>query len=477
MAHVARWKWPEIGHKRLDSADATKVGTKARNARAVLPPYRKVLTRASHGGRYGSAGSNALKRHSVCSPVGVLDRVALDQAAFCPTGIDRTIFRVLVADDDDGIRNLLTRLLETEGYEVQAVANGRDAISRLRECATDIVLLDVEMPGTTGLDVLGFIREHSLHTAVIISTAYGTEDVAAEALRRGADDYLRKPFDRSDVLAVLDRTMARLLLSRQNALLRERIAEHQRQVDADLVRAAKVVADLMPASPPPISGFGLAAACLSARDVGGDFYDWQELSDKISLTVGDVMGKGLPAALLMASVRAALRAVAADFDPAEVVQRTARALNHDLDRSGAFATLFHAQIDIRTGGVRYVDAGHGYVLLRRADGRVEDLKPWGLPLGIDSREQYQEGCVMLDPGDALIVYSDGLVEARGDLFGTRDAVALHATVGHDAQAIVRRLIDEVREVNPLPDDLTVVVLQRQMVGVSKLGREHVGAAS
>src|SRR5688572_15513200 len=114
-----------------------------------------------------------------------------------------TVFSVLIADDDEGIRHLLARLLEGEGFEVETVGNGREVLSRLRDSVPDIVLLDVEMPGQTGLEVLAFIHQHNLHTAVIISTAYGTEDVAAEALRRGADDYLRKPFDRSDVLAML----------------------------------------------------------------------------------------------------------------------------------------------------------------------------------------------------------------------------------------------------------------------------------
>jgi len=110
-----------------------------------------------------------------------------------------------------------------------------------------------------------------------------------------------------------------------------------------------------------------------------------------------------------------LRALVTDNSPAAAVQRTAAALDEDLARSGAFVTLFHAQIDIG-GGVRYVDAGHGYVLLRRADGRVEELRPWGLPVGVDAHERYVEGHVDLAPGDTLLIYSDGVAEARPDVF-------------------------------------------------------------
>lgn len=369
-------------------------------------------------------------------------------------------FRVLVADDDEWTRNLLRSYLESEGVEVEMVRSGVEAIARLLS-RPDIVFLDVEMPGRTGLDVLGQIREQQLDTAVIITTAYGSEDVVVRAMRQGADDYLRKPFDRGDLQAVLDRTIARLLLSRQNAALRMRVMEHQRHIDAELTRAAEVVAEWLPPAVPQIAGFDLAAACVSAREVGGDFYDWQQLpSGVLSLTVGDVMGKGLPAALLMASVRAVLRALVTDNAPAAVVQRTAAALDHDLARAGAFVTLFHAQIDAASGDIHYVDAGHGYVLLRRADGTVEELKPWGLPLGVDSNEQYAEGFVRLEPGDMLLVYSDGLTEARPDIFGDRDKVASYAAPGSDTRDAVQRLMDAVAAVRPLPDDLTVVVLRR-----------------
>lgn len=115
-------------------------------------------------------------------------------AAVPPDSEDPPItFGVLVADDDESIRSLLARYLANEGLTVETANSGREALARLREHPPDIVFLDVDMPGKTGLEVLAFIRDHGLPTAVIITTAYGTEDVVAEALRRGADDYLRKP--------------------------------------------------------------------------------------------------------------------------------------------------------------------------------------------------------------------------------------------------------------------------------------------
>lgn len=392
-----------------------------------------------------------------------LEQVLADADVRLPSASEPVTFRVLVADDDEWTRHLLRNYLVNEGVDVQTVRNGEEAAERFLDQRPDIVFLDVEMPGRSGLDVLALIREQPVDTAVVITTAYGTDRVVATALRRGADDYLRKPFDRGDLQAVLDRTMARLLLTRQNAALRARLQDHQRRLDEELARAAAVVGELLPSQAPSLSGFEMAAACLSARELGGDFYDWQTLAGGgLSLTVGDVMGKGLSAALLMATVRAVLRALVTDNSPAVAVQRTAAALDEDLARSGAFVTLFHAQIDA-DGGVRYVDAGHGYVLLRRADGRVEELRPWGLPVGVDAHERYVEGHVDLAPGDTLLIYSDGVAEARPDVFATPVDVAACAAGEGGATEVVERLMAAVTPVRPLPDDLTVVVLRRQPV--------------
>ncbi len=147
--------------------------------------------------------------------------------------------------------------------------------------------------------------------------------------------------------------------------------------------AAEVQADLLPGDPPVLEGWELAAKCVPARQVGGDFYDWQQTSPGyISITVGDVMGKGMAAALLMASVRAVLRAVGPYGSPASAVQTAAASLATDLTRSGSFVTVFHTQLDLVTGRLRYVEAGRGYAILSRCDGRTEKLPGQGLPIGV-----------------------------------------------------------------------------------------------
>jgi serine phosphatase RsbU (regulator of sigma subunit) len=168
----------------------------------------------------------------------------------------------------------------------------------------------------------------------------------------------------------------------------------------------------------------------------------------------------MSAALLMATVRAVIRAMVAEHGPASAVRRTAAALDGDLARSGSFVTLFHAQLNVTTAELRYVDAGHGQALLRRANGTLEPLPPWGLPLGVASTEDYHEGSVTLGDGDLLVIYSDGLSQARPDLFCDQATLAAQIPKNEPASETAQRLVQLATSAGPLPDDLTVVAVRR-----------------
>jgi sigma-B regulation protein RsbU (phosphoserine phosphatase) len=400
---------------------------------------------------------------------GVADEhAALSAPLADATSADEPAPRVLVIDDDQEIHRLLRARLEARGYHVTDASSGEEGVTKLRECNPDLVFLDVAMSGMTGIDVLDVIRSQRLDVAVILTTAYSSEQVAIAALRHGADDYLRKPFDRGEFQAALDRTLSRLTMSRQIKQLRKELENKQVQLAEELARAAAVQSELLPVENPPLPGFEVGARCLPAREVGGDFYDWQQLPGGIlSFTVGDVMGKGMSAALLMATVRAVIRAMVSQHGPADAVQHTAISLDGDLARSGSFVTLFHAQLNTLTAELRYVDGGHGQALLRRANGDVEPLQPFGLPLGVLSTERYTEGVVTLGPGDVLVIYSDGLSEARPELFRDQQTLASQIVTDDTAGATAQRLVDLATATGgPLPDDLTVVVVRRSPGGAA-----------
>jgi serine phosphatase RsbU (regulator of sigma subunit) len=251
----------------------------------------------------------------------------------------------------------------------------------------------------------------------------------------------------------------RLRLRRQNVALRAQLDEKHRQLEAELSRAARIQAELLPAKVPMLDGFELAARCIPAREVGGDFYDWQlSTPNLLNLTMGDVMGKGMPAALLMTTVRATMRAVARQTSPSLNIHSTAAAMEGDLMHAGSFVTLFHAQLDIARRRLSYVDAGHGHVFVRRANGSAVTLTERGMPIGILPAQKYDEGTVELRPGDALVLYSDGLVDMwpQPEHHGSILADMLANT--HGAQQMVDRLVSLPALLGPLDDDLTVVVL-------------------
>lgn len=230
----------------------------------------------------------------------------------------------------------------------------------------------------------------------------------------------------------------------------------ERHIEAE--QAALIQRQLLPRTSPPLTGYQLAGACLPAQDVGGDLYGWG-LTERgeLDLTVADAMGKGLAASLVMARLWTALRAAPAENSPSELAAAADAAVTFQMDGAEPFVTMFQGRLDPATGILRYVDAGHGYALLLRADGTLTRLRGTSLPLGMGLGEAFTEGLVDLRPRDTLLVHSDGLVEI-GDR--TTDASSLIDVLlqAGDAAGTVRALVQGVAA--DRTDDVTVVVLRR-----------------
>lgn len=373
-----------------------------------------------------------------------------------------SISRVLLVDDDAFTDSLARSLLADRGYEVLQVPTGIEAVAAILEFAPDLVFIDVSRSDSDGLVVLDRLRERSLDLAAIVMTAHGSERVAVNALRHGADDYLRKPFQPEEFRKVLKRASDILMAGRRTAALRGRLDAERWQLEAELARAGEVQAELLPDRYPELEGFEIAARCVPAREVGGDFYDWQEpRQGYLTLSLCDVMGKGMPAALWMATIRMAIRAVVRGSPPAEAMKYLSAALEADLDRAGSYTTLFLAQLDTTEKRLRYVDAGHGHAFRRHANGRIEELCPRALPLGIVRGETYEEGSFTFAPGDALVVYSDGVTDSRPDLRLDRDKVGALLQGTRSAQDIIDRILEATVTEEAPPDDITVVALLRR----------------
>lgn len=373
----------------------------------------------------------------------------------------KPLLQILHLEDDPVDAELVEATLVREGVacNVRVVATRGDFVAALDEGGIDLILADFSLPDFDGMRGLAIVRERDPDLPFVFVSGRLGEEAAIESLHNGATDYvLKSRLSRLTpaVLRALAETEERAELRKAEEKLRE--SELRRyQLQVELACAADVQAKLLPHSYPAIPGFEIAARCLPAKQAGGDFFDWQEVCQGVwGFTLGDVMGKGMAAAILMATVRAAIRALAHNR-PSQALRLAEAAILGDLENSESFVTLFHAQLYAAKRSLLFVDCGHGYAFLRLANGEVRDLTPRGLPLGVPGEKSYQEGSVTFAPGDTLVLYSDGLIDARPEL-GLNDRLLAGELQGAaSAGEMLERLIALGGE-GQRPDDLTVLVV-------------------
>jgi PAS domain S-box-containing protein len=234
----------------------------------------------------------------------------------------------------------------------------------------------------------------------------------------------------------------------------EDITERKRQAQ----QAAQIQRQLLPTETPRIEGYDLAGICRPSLDVAGDFYDWMVSPDgQLDITLADVMGKGVAAGLVMATLRATLRAMPIALGPLERARAMSESLAAGITDEGLFVTLFNCRLEIATGELRYMDAGHGHFTVQRPDGQLLRLAKGCMPLGVQDSEGMEERTARLEPGDTLIVYSDGLVE-NDERTASLAELAGDLVDAECASDVVSRLMDRIPS-HPA-DDVTVVVLRR-----------------
>jgi serine phosphatase RsbU (regulator of sigma subunit) len=252
----------------------------------------------------------------------------------------------------------------------------------------------------------------------------------------------------------------------QQRLQRERI--ERERVEQELQVARSIQQASLPKEVPELKGWRISPFYQPAREVGGDFYDFLELDDgRLGLVVGDATGKGVPAALVMASTRTMLRAVAqalGSSSPGDVLRRVNDSLVTDIP-SNMFVTCFYAILDPKSGRLVYANAGHDLPYMWRG-GDAEELRARGMPLGLMPGMSYEEKEIVLDAGDSALFYSDGLVEAHdpeGEMFGFPRLQALVAEHGEErslGDILLEELHSFVGEGWEQEDDITVLTLRR-----------------
>jgi serine phosphatase RsbU (regulator of sigma subunit) len=241
----------------------------------------------------------------------------------------------------------------------------------------------------------------------------------------------------------------------------ERIHEH------DLSQAAEIQSQLLPAAPPEVRGLELLGLNIPCRTVGGDYFDYFNYPDgHLALLVGDVSGKGMPAALLMSSLQARLQVLSEiNLPPAKLVARLNQGLTAKTP-GNRFITFFFSIYDPESGELVYCNAGHNPPLVLRRDGSVELLEAGGLVLGLMAAASYEEGRIVLEPGEEVVLFSDGVTEASGsddEEFGEERLYALvSAPAAGSAGLLAATVLEAVHTwaAGALQDDATLIVVAR-----------------
>ena len=375
--------------------------------------------------------------------------------------------KILVVDDEEGIRRELAFILEDEGYIAITAGSGSEALAKLEEHDFDIVITDLMLlPDLDGMEVLRRVKESRPGTVVVMITARGSEEKAVEAMKLGADDYYPKPFEPEEMLMKLAKALEMQRLKEENQLFHQRL-----EMELDIAR--KIQQILLPQQIPSIAGIDISTFSQPAKHVGGDYHDLIELpTGGLGIAVGDVSGKGMPAALLMANAQASLRRCSeVIYSPKEIVHRINNSLCPICQyiEEHRFITLFYGVLDPGDKKLIYSNAGHNYPLIFRRDESVwNQLESTGMPCGIVEDADYDEAEIDLRSGDIILFYTDGITEAANSdeaVFGEerlKDIVSGNLQLGSaDLVTVIHEELAKFVGHASQYDDLTLMVFRIQ----------------
>jgi phosphoserine phosphatase RsbU/P len=401
-------------------------------------------------------------------------------ALLSSTGLDDTLRQVaaLVFDAVPAERCvIMLRDESSEGGMKISVARLRHSEQQLEEVRISGTVMDEVMKN--GKSVLTSDAQHDPRFASHTMSLLGIRSVLAVPLSvvQGevfgiiyADSPTYESTFTEEHLGVLTTLASVASIRVQNAKLLEEQFEKER-IKRELELATEIQQRFQPSGPPVMSGYEFQGISFSCYEIGGDYYDFiPQHNNRLLIALGDVSGKGTAAALLMSSLHAAIHGqVAAKSSLIEIVSSVNKYLAENTP-TNRFVTLFAAELDPSDGTINYINAGHNPPLVGRADGSVEHLASGGFPLGIMPAAEYELGMTSLAPGDALVIYSDGVSEANnlaGEEFGMqRLADVVMRNIAASASGLrdkVESALSGFTTTAPAGDDITLVIVKRSKI--------------
>jgi len=329
---------------------------------------------------------------------------------------------ILVVDDEPDLRHLIRQKfrskIKTKEYEFQFAMNGAEALEKiLNDGSINLILTDINMPVMDGLTLLTKINElnNRLLRSVIVS-AYGDMENIRTAMNRGAYDFITKPINLNDLEITIEKSLNEIEHYKKALINRDKLIALQQELDIATVIQTSILPKTFPAFPGR-KEFDIYAKMLPAKEVGGDLYDYF-LIDKyrLGVIIGDVSGKGIAAALLMAVCKTLLKATAFKGMPVDNILSEVNNILVDDSPSNMFVTVFYGVLDTRSGAFEYCNGGHNPPYLISNDGKVKQLDNiGGLLLGAMKGVEYESNVITIQPGESLFFYTDGVTEAFNNM--------------------------------------------------------------
>src|SRR6266542_4825319 len=378
---------------------------------------------------------------------------------------------ILIVDDDALSRKILGQVLASAGYNCQVCGNGAEALEMIHAEPPSLLLLAFDMPGATGAEVLKELRSDQ-HQAVaqvptIMLTAHGSEESEVSCLHAGADDFVTKPVNAAVLRARIETQLRLSSMRRQLETQNDELERWRRDLERDLAAARLTQQSLIPQKPLVLPGWEVAACYRPVIQVGGDIYGWLRMKDGRTLFwIADGSGHGAAAALLTTLAKLLFHHGSVEHDgPASVME----AVNDDFRSTfggRSFMTAMCVALNHRTGSAQVVGAGH-FSFINAPNNEIYTLSLHvAPPLGLIERSEFVETALDFEPGDAFLLYTDGLFGSSKNEERRLTPQELEKMLDHSAptaEVLLKRILERATPNNAedsLSDDMTALAVRR-----------------
>ena len=379
---------------------------------------------------------------------------------------------ILVVDDDAMSRRVLAQLLSAAGYDCRVSENGSEALEIIHDRPPSLLLLDFDMPGLNGAEVLRRLRSDENPTIAqipaIMLTAHGSEQSEVSCLQAGADDFVTKPVNASVLRARIETQLRLRSMRRQLEQQNDELEKWRRDLEQDLAAARLTQQSLIPQKPLLLPSWQIATCYRPVIQVGGDIYGWLRMRDgRVLFWIADGTGHGAAAALLTTLAKLLFHYGSMDHDsPARLME----GIDNDFRSifgARSFMTAMCVALDPATGNAQVVGAGHPPLLIVRHDGTTESIPSVAPPLGLIKRTTFTETSIGLGPGDAFLLYTDGLFRWTKDERHRVTPEQLEKFLDHSAssaETLLKQIVAQTglnKSAKTAPDDVAAIAVRRE----------------